>query len=316
MKARKVQASLGAVSGLQVRRKGEALETVTTKSMIIQLLVAGGVEIAEGTLASGERITLIPAGSGVDDAVETYYLLSGKLARTGPEHRQELLGPGDYIVTRGLTEEVIFSAVEEVRFLYATTRPFFHEISQAHQELMRLAVEIEMKDGYTAEHCLRLQRLSFATGAEIGLSSHRLALLDQGAYLHDIGKVRVPLEILQKPAALTKAEWKVVKQHPIFGREMLEPTYVREAGPIVEQHHERLDGSGYPFGLAGDEILPEAYLVAIADTYDAMTTDRVYRKALPVAEAEAELRRYAGVHYPRELVSAFLSAVRRVEAQV
>jgi HD-GYP domain-containing protein (c-di-GMP phosphodiesterase class II) len=300
------------VSGLDIRRKGEALESVTTKSMVIRLLVAGGVEIAEGELAAGERITLIPADAGSEDAVETYYLLSGRLARTGHEGDQ-VLGPGDYLVTRGLKEEVIFSAIEEVRFLYTTTRPFFHEISQTIQELMRLAVEVEMKDGYTAEHCLRLQRLSFATGAEIGLGSHRLSLLDQGAYLHDIGKIRIPLSILQKPAALTKSEWSVVKKHPTFGRELLESTYVREAGPIVEQHHERRDGSGYPYGLVGDEILPEASIVAIVDTYDAMTTDRVYRKALPVGEAEAELKRFADVHYPKDFVAAFLSVVRRLE---
>jgi HD-GYP domain-containing protein (c-di-GMP phosphodiesterase class II) len=312
MSPRKIRLPIAGLSGLDIRRKGEALESVTTKSMEIRLLVAGGVEIAEGVLAAGERMTLIPAAADAEDAVETYYVLSGRLARAGQEDGK-VLGPGDYFVTRRLTEEVIFSAIEEVRFLYTTTRPFFHEISHTIQELMRLAVEVEMKDGYTAEHCLRLQRLSFATGAEIGLGSHRLSLLDQGAYLHDIGKVQIPLAILQKPGALTKSEWSVVKKHPTFGREMLEPTYVREAGQIVEQHHERRDGSGYPYGLVGDEILPEASIVAIVDTYDAMTTDRVYRKAMPVGEAEAELKRFAGVHYPKDFVAAFLSVVRRIE---
>jgi HD-GYP domain-containing protein (c-di-GMP phosphodiesterase class II) len=300
------------VRGLQLRRRGEAVETVRTKSMIINLLVGSGMEVLEVTLLSGERITLLPAEPEHADAIEMYYVLSGELEFNQPEGA-EALGPGDYLVTQALAEEAILSAVGEVNLLYVTSSPFFHEISGRFQELMRLAVDVELKDGYTAGHCLRLQRLSFATGKEVGLSSHRLYLLDHGAYLHDVGKVRVPLEILQKPSALTEEEWRVVRQHPTFGREMLEPTFVRDAGQVVEQHHERLDGSGYPFGLKGDEILPESYIVAIVDSYDAMTTDRVYRPAMPVAEAKAELTAKAGILYPRELVKAFLSVVDRFD---
>jgi HD-GYP domain-containing protein (c-di-GMP phosphodiesterase class II) len=301
------------VTGLRIRRRGDAIESVTTKSAVVNLLLASGMEVHEVTLAGGERIMLLPPSSGQTDAVEMYYVLSGELACHQPADA-EPLGAGDYLVTLGLEEEAIFSANGEVRLLYFTSQPFFHEISGVLQELMRLAVEVELKDGYTAEHCLRLQRLSFATGKEIGLSSHRLYLLDRGSYLHDVGKVRVPEEILQKPAALTPDEWTVIRLHPTFGREMLEPTVVREAGTIVEQHHERLDGSGYPFGLAGDEILPESYIVAIVDTFDAMTTDRVYRRALPRSEAKAELLAGAGRLYPRDLVKAFLSVVDGVEA--
>ncbi|MEX2535504.1 MAG: HD-GYP domain-containing protein [Trueperaceae bacterium] len=284
-----------------------------TKSMVLDLLVGGGTEIVEGTLRKGERITLLPSSEVGGEAVEIYYLLSGSLAQLGAEET-DIMVRGDYLVTRGLAEEAIFTAIEEVRFLYVTSQPFFKEISSGLQELMQLAVEVELKDGYTAEHCLRLQRLSFATGKALGLSAHRLHLLDHGSYLHDVGKVRVPVEILLKPAALTDDEWAVIKLHPTFGREMLQPTFVREAGRIVEQHHERLDGSGYPFGLAADEILPESYIVAIVDTYDAMTTDRAYRKALPKAEAFDELTRFSNIHYPRELVEAFLSVVHKLES--
>ncbi len=160
---------------------------------------------------------------------------------------------------------------------------------------------------------MRIQRLSYATGQELGLEPHRLYLLNYGAYLHDLGKVRIPLEILQKPAALTPDEWRVMKRHPTFGRELLEPTFMKDVGPIVEQHHERFDGSGYPHGLAGEEVLLEAAIVAVADTYDAMTTDRVYRKALPPEVAFAEIDKYAGVHYPREVVAAFFTALKQTE---
>ncbi|MEX2541383.1 MAG: HD-GYP domain-containing protein [Trueperaceae bacterium] len=307
MSSPKRTSRLPGVPGLQLRRKEDALERVEGKLGALRLLVANEMELVEGTLVAGERITLVPESASLRPTTEIYYLLSGRLTQIGAPAGARPMGPGDYLVTRGLERESIFSALEDVKFLYFTSRPFFHEISAKLQELMRLAVEVEVADGYTAEHCHRLMRLSFATGQQLGLDSHQLRLLDRAAYLHDVGKARVPVGILQKPTSLTVEEWAVVKRHPTFGREMLEPTFVREAGPIVEQHHERMDGSGYPFGLAGDEILPESYIVAIADAYDAMTTDRVYRKRRPADEAEAELRRYAGTHYPHELVAAFLS---------
>ena len=91
---------------------------------------------------------------------------------------------------------------------------------------------------------------------------------------------------------------------------MLDPTFLRPAGYVVEQHHERLDGSGYPYGLAGKEISTEASIVAVADTFDAMTTDRPYRKALSAETAFAELERFKGLHYPREVVRAFFEVIR------
>ena len=289
--------------GLTLRRRGESLEAIASKAIEVKLLMSGqGVEIHEGTLKQGERITLSSAGH----AVETYYLLSGELSdgiRT--------LGAGDYLVTEGLLEPYTLSARSEVRFLYLSSLPTFHTVSRELSELMKLAVEVEVRDGYTAEHCSRLQALSYATGQELGLSPAKLYLLDYGAYLHDVGKVKVPLDILQKPSALSPQEWQLIKQHPIFGRELLETTYLKEAGAIVEQHHERSDGSGYPYGLTGDDILIEASVVAVADTYDAMTTDRPYRRALSSEEAFCELERYAGHHYPKEVVTAFVSALSK-----
>ncbi|HZJ09449.1 MAG TPA: HD domain-containing phosphohydrolase, partial [Trueperaceae bacterium] len=119
--------------------------------------------------------------------------------------------------------------------------------------------------------------------------------------------------ILLKPGKLDEDEWRVIRKHPGYGRELLENTFMRIAGPIVEQHHERADGSGYPYGLAGDEILVEASIVAVADTYDAMTTDRPYRKGLPHEAAFAELDSLADSQHPREVVRAFRSAAARLE---
>jgi HD-GYP domain-containing protein (c-di-GMP phosphodiesterase class II) len=299
-------------SGLRIHTKGQALERVLAGGADIALLVTGqGTEVVETSLKKGQRITLEPPDSATP-VTETYYLLRGKVA-CQTDLSTTVLGARDYLVTEHLGSPVILSALTNVTFLYITTQPFFHYISQFQQELMHLAVEVEQKDGYTSEHCLRLQKLSYATGQKLTLEPYRLHRLNYGAYLHDLGKVRVPIEILQKPAKLTPEEWEVIKQHPTYGREMLSATPLGDIGCVVEQHHERLDGSGYPLALSKENILVESYIVAVADTYDAMTTDRPYRKALAPEVAFAELEKYAGVHYPKEVVKAFSSAVKQVE---
>ncbi len=296
--------------GLTLRRRGASLETVASRAGTIDLLVsAQSFEIIEGTLRKGERMTLLPS----EGAVEVYYLLEGSLRGDVPS------GPlnvrvGDLLLTESLETPTILSADEDVRFLYVTSSPTFHEISGRLGELMELAVEVEIKDGYTAEHCLRLQRLAYETGRELGLTPDRLRLLSYAAYLHDVGKIKVPAAMLEKPAALTQDEWALMRQHPIFGRELLETTFMREAGRIVEGHHERMDGSGYPYGLAGGNILLESYIVAVADAYDAMTTERPYHKAVSHEEAVAEVRRCAGLHYPVEVTEAFFATLKKTES--
>ena len=260
----------------------------------------GGVELHELSLRRGETITIAPR-EGVQ---ESYYVLKGVLA--GAKVR---LSIGDCLLSRTPDEGLTLRAEETARLLYVSSVPTFWSVSQTLRELMNLAVSIEKKDGDTAEHCHRLQRLALGVGKQLGLPQERLYLLDVAAFLHDVGKVRVPVEILQKPGPLSPSEWHLIRQHPSFGREMLEDTLIVEAGPIVEQHHERPDGSGYPYGLRGDEILLEAHIVAVTDAFDAMTTDRPYRRALSREAALARLRHLSGKYYPKEVVEAFFEVL-------
>ncbi len=124
--------------------------------------------------------------------------------------------------------------------------------------------------------------------------------------MHDIGKINVPDEILKKPGRLTDEEFEYIKRHPGDGAEMVKKTSYEYIWQIIEQHHERLDGSGYPHGLKGNEILIEAKIIAVSDTYDAMTTDRPYRKGLSPIQTVEELKRLSGIHYEKEIVDVMV----------
>jgi HD-GYP domain-containing protein (c-di-GMP phosphodiesterase class II) len=170
---------------------------------------------------------------------------------------------------------------------------------------------IEGDDAYTGAHSRGVVTLSLEVGAKLRLSDHRLRNLEFGALLHDVGKVAVPNAIINKPGPLDQAEWALMRTHTIAGQEMLERIggFMREVGVIVRASHERWDGGGYPDGLAGEAIPLEARVIAVCDTYHAMTTTRSYRPALSHDAAVAELRRCAGSQFDSAIVDAALAAL-------
>ena len=173
-----------------------------------------------------------------------------------------------------------------------------------------LALAIDAKDPYTHGHSQRVQAWANNVAQELGLSGPRLQVLTQAAELHDIGKLAVPDEVLKAPRNLTSDEWTLIHEHPRRGVEMVRHlTFLKPAYGAILHHHERLDGTGYPDGLAGDRIPLEARILAVADSYDAMTSARAYRPALTHEEAIAELRRCAGTQLDPECVEAFVRQI-------
>lgn len=166
-------------------------------------------------------------------------------------------------------------------------------------------------DRGTDAHAHRMVRLAEATAGKLGRSEEELHLVRLAALLHDIGKIGIPDAILHKPGPLTEDEWGVMRRHPEIGRQILEQTggIFQCLAHIVATHHERWDGSGYPLGLAREEIPLSARILAVVDSYDAMTSDRVYRQALSDEQARAELQRCAGSQYDPEVVQAFLNVL-------
>jgi HD-GYP domain-containing protein (c-di-GMP phosphodiesterase class II) len=173
-----------------------------------------------------------------------------------------------------------------------------------------LSTALEAKDSYTASHSRSLVQRAEAVGRRLGMPEDGLRSLRYAAVFHDIGKLAVPEAILNKPEPLTEEERAIVERHTVVGEQILAPVeFLADVLPLVRGAHERWDGSGYPDGLAGEEIPLGARIVFACDTYDAMTTHRPYRAALPEAEARAELRRVAGTQLDPRVVDALLAVL-------
>ncbi|HKL59578.1 MAG TPA: HD domain-containing phosphohydrolase [Sphaerochaeta sp.] len=166
---------------------------------------------------------------------------------------------------------------------------------------------IEQKDPYTKGHCSRVRTISLAIGKALNFSEESLHTLEGGALLHDIGKIGIPEEILNKPSKLTNSEYQLIKEHPVAGERIVKYIDLFQAyRPIIRSHHERMDGKGYPDGLKGDEIPLDVRIVSLADAFDAMTTSRAYRSALPTEIAVEELKLFSGSQFDPDLVNLFI----------
>ena len=185
----------------------------------------------------------------------------------------------------------------------------------AHLEKACLAVVwgfgelMESSDRYTFGHCERVAAFAADIAGVLGLDEPQLTTVRIGAYLHDLGKVRVPREILNKPGRLTPAELETIRRHPVWGVELLAAVELPwDIAPIIRWHHERYDGTGYPDGLRGEEIPVNAQIIGIADAYDAITTTRSYRPAVPKWQALEEMRVNRRQWHP-EVYAAFVKSV-------
>ena len=172
--------------------------------------------------------------------------------------------------------------------------------------LKALTAALETRDLETHGHSERVVNFSLRLGRELGLDREQMRSLEFGSLLHDIGKIGVPDAILRKPARLTEEEWVRMREHPLHGQKILRGIeFLEGAARVVAQHHERWDGSGYPLGLRGEEIDLNARIFAVADAFDAITSDRVYRLGRSYEEALAELDTYVGQQFDPQVVAAF-----------
>jgi putative two-component system response regulator len=185
------------------------------------------------------------------------------------------------------------------------------------QVVQRLGRAAEYRDNETGLHIIRMSNMSALLAHEAGLDSYQCDLLLNASPMHDIGKIGIPDHILLKPGKLEPHEWEVMKTHTLIGADLLagdDSDLMILAHDIALTHHEKWDGSGYPHGLAGEDIPPAGRIVALADVFDALTSERPYKPAWPVERAVALIREQAGRHFDPELAEVFLSVLPRVLA--
>ncbi len=184
----------------------------------------------------------------------------------------------------------------------------FRTLKKAHLDSVKVLAEaIDAKDPYTRGHSDRVKRMSLAIAREMGFSEERLESLEYGALLHDIGKIGIKDEILQKQGPLNGEEYEYIKEHPLIGVKIVEGVeFFKDKIPIIRHHHEYYDGSGYPDGLAGEAIPIEARIISLPDAFDAMTSARPHRGVMPLQDVLAELERCKGRQFDPKVLDVFL----------
>jgi putative two-component system response regulator len=217
-------------------------------------------------------------------------------------------GASDFLPKPWEVSELLARVRAQLRVRFLT-----RELERAEEVLFMLARVVEARDAYTMEHTERVAQYSLAIGQTLGLSDWELDALRKGAMLHDIGKIGIPDTILHKTGPLNNDEWRRMKQHPAIGIDITKSLQsLGEALRIIRNHHERWDGKGYPDGLVGERIPLLARITAIADAFDAMTTDRPYHKGKSFVEALQTLAQGAGVQWDPKLVEIAMGVLPRL----
>ncbi len=260
--------------------------------------VAGALHTAvtrDGTLSSLVRASWI---HGVDAALSAPALLAAESVRHTPLAALAMLPLLGLLAVFARERHRRLESMLELSGAYRGTALVLGDV-------------IEADDGYTGEHCKSVVALALELAEHLNLPAVRQRNLEFAALLHDVGKIAIPKEIINKPGKLDPHEWTIIKTHTVEGQKMLDRVggFMREVGSIVRSHHERWDGGGYPDGLTGEQIPLEARIISCCDTWNAMRTDRPYRQALDFETAAAELRAASGTQLDPSLVGALLEIV-------
>ena len=270
------------------------------------LFHTGGVRIVnDGNSKEGSEI--VESLDGLLDAPLMQAALMGARSRLGVIH---ICGKIDGALFTEKEAEIL-SYIADSATVAINNQLYERRLEESYLATIRaLAMAIEAKDPYTRGHSERVAELSVRVAERMGLPEDELRVLRFAGTLHDVGKIGVPGSVLTKPGRLTAEEFEQIRQHPVIGEKMIrEAEFLTEARDIVRQHHERPDGTGYPDGLKGDEICLGARIMALADAYDAMTTDRTYRKAMAPEEAIEEMKRVSGSQFDPDYLEVFLSVI-------
>ena len=317
-----------ALVGAMLKIRGHSCEVVGTVAQARERIAGGGVDIllADVRLPDGCGLSLVGEGG---EAAPLVLIMTG--SNDIETAIQAIRGGAIDFITKPFSVGQFLQRIDKAVEQWKERRSVAHygraletlvemkteELSRTSRQIdevcdmtvAALGAALNLKDHETADHCTRVSQNCVALGSLMHLSDFELRNLKWGAYLHDVGKIGIPERILLKQGELTAEEKRIVEKHPLMGYTMIRNIeFLSYATDVVQSHHERYDGSGYPHGLAGDRIPLNARIFAVVDTLDAMTSDRPYRAALPLAAVAAELQRRRGTQFDPEIVDLFLAA--------
>ncbi len=288
------------------------LDKIAKKSTQLFLLFQEKeIEIIKQEIDENKRF-VIEKADGLK-GFEFFYILKGEVLHI---EQNRVLSPGNFIKTGSSDKRIHFKTLTPVTFLYITNLPVFIKQTNEIKKMAEMISRAEQKDLTTESHGFRLQEMAVQiVEAMEELEDDKLFSLIYAAYLHDIGKLKVPTNILRKEGSLTPDEWEIIKKHPTWGseiiKEKLQNSNTEDIAEIVHQHHENYDGTGYPRGLKGDQIRIEAQILSLLDTFDSMTSDRPYQKAKTKEEAIEEIKRGSGTRFNPKIVNHFLKIIKQ-----
>ncbi len=300
------------MEGIFINSEASRFSSDLDGTRLTLLAKAQGLEIMLQVLVPYATVWIVPADE--EDTVEVFYVLSGRLTLLLPSGPVDIKEGGCFHV-EGLTEEVSIRTEVETKLLYMTNKPLFDDVYGFQGNLNELMAQVDEKDHYTYRHCRNVMEYSRQLMERVAPRRQSLEALLTAALFHDLGKCFVPDEILQKKSSLTSNEVRIMMKHPLDSARLLTPRFGTEVARIARSHHERLDGSGYPYGLQGDEIFLEGRIIAVADSFDAMTTHRPYiTTPKSFADAAEELYNLPNL-YDRQVTAALWDLVASGELQ-
>lgn len=291
------------MDGIFILNSQSNIAKISQPNSALSLLAScGQVDVMQQEISPDCPTFISPGGD--KDLTEFFYIVDGQLSVV-LEEGEQLLKQNDCFYVSGLQKTVYIKSSTGAKLLYISNKPIFNYLYSYLGDLSELLRITDLKDAYTYGHGKRVMEYSVLIGQYLNLDKRSLRLLTGAALFHDVGKCYIPDEILRKPTELTPEEFRYMRSHPIHSRTLIENKLGKEIGEIAEQHHERLDGKGYPLGLKGEDIRLEARIIAAADTFDAITTNRPYRRAKSFCEAISTLQDIRGTALEPEVVNAF-----------
>lgn len=293
------------MNGFSFKRSGEDYILGTNETVLSLLSEDSGVEIMLQNIREGDLVMLTPSGD--KGMRESFFIINGELALECDEE-SVFLRKNDFFSFSDSEKTVIMKCKSPVTLLYISSKPTYNHAKVFVSNLYDLINKIDEKDKYTKMHCQHVMDYSVAISKKMKCNPASIEKLAIAAMFHDVGKCSIPDDVLQKPGKLTSEERKYIYKHPLQSKNFVEKAFGEEIAGIVLSHHERQDGSGYPQGISGDMIPLEARIIAVADSFDAMTTKRPYNIPKNFPDAIEELKECGGI-YDTAVVKALAELV-------